>query len=59
MPEISIIQVGRENFYGYPTQETLNALQDVGSEIYRTDLDGNIVISTDGLNYSVSAEKSS
>lgn len=59
MPEISIIQVGRENFYGYPTQETLNALQEVGSEIYRTDLDGNIVITTDGLNYSVSAEKSS
>lgn len=59
MPEISIIQVGRENFYGYPTQETLNALQEVGSEIYRTDLSGNIVITTDGLNYSVSAEKSS
>ncbi len=59
MPEISIIQVGRENFYGYPTQETLNALQEVGSEIYRTDLSGNIVITTDGLNYSVSTEKNS
>ncbi|MGV8175601.1 MAG: ComEC/Rec2 family competence protein [Methanothrix sp.] len=59
MPEISIIQVGKDNFYGYPTQETLNALQEVGSEIYRTDRSGNIVITTDGLNYSVSTEKNS
>jgi competence protein ComEC len=57
MPDISIIEVGRDNYYGYPTQKTLNALRDVGSEIYRTDTNGNILITTDGLNYSVSAEK--
>jgi competence protein ComEC len=57
MPDISIIEVGRDNYYGYPTQKTLTALRDAGSEIYRTDTNGNITITTDGLNYSVSTEK--
>lgn len=58
-PAISIIEVGAGNDYGHPTQETLNALQKIGSKIYRTDLDGNIVITTDGQTYSVVTEKQS
>lgn len=52
-PKISVIEVG-SNKYGHPAPELLKRLRDVGSKIYRTDIDGDIVISTDGTTYSVS-----
>jgi beta-lactamase superfamily II metal-dependent hydrolase len=55
-PEISIIEVGAENDYGHPYQEILDRLQKV-SEVYRTDFDGTITVTTDGSSYSVSTEK--
>lgn len=58
-PEISIIEVGAGNSYGHPTQRTLAALQSTGSKVYRTDLDGTIVVKTDGQSYSVTSEKQS
>jgi competence protein ComEC len=58
-PEIAIIEVGAGNEYGHPTKKTLSALQNTGSKVYRTDLDGNIVVTTDGQSYSVSTEKPS
>ena len=58
-PAISIIEVGAGNDYGHPTQKTLGTLQSIGSKIYRTDTNGNIVITTDGLSYSLSIQKSS
>jgi len=56
-PAISIIEVGADNDYGHPTQKTLNALQSIGSKIYRTDTSGNIIITTDGTGYSISTQK--
>jgi beta-lactamase superfamily II metal-dependent hydrolase len=56
-PLISIISVGEGNYYGYPTKRTLEALQAVGSGVYRTDTCGDIIITTDGLNYTLSSEK--
>lgn len=44
-PSISIIEVGK-NSYGHPTSETLERLKN--TKIYRTDLDGTILIETDG-----------
>jgi len=58
-PAISIIEVGKGNDYGHPTQKTLSALQSIGSKIYRTDTNGNIIITTDGLTYSLSTQKPS
>lgn len=46
-PKIAAISVG-ENSYGHPAEETLGKLQNVGADIYRTDLDDTIeVIFTD------------
>jgi beta-lactamase superfamily II metal-dependent hydrolase len=59
MPTGSIIEVGATNSYGHPTSKTLSALQNTGSKVYRTDLDGNIVVTTDGQSYSVSTGKQS
>jgi competence protein ComEC len=54
LPAISIISVGADNDYGHPTQQTLSTLEDIGSTIYRTDTSGNIIVTTDGQNYSIS-----
>ena len=41
-PKYSIISVGKNNRYGHPNKEVLNVLED--SKIYRTDIDGSIMI---------------
>ncbi len=51
-PKYSIISVGRNNIYHHPNKEVLNNL--VKSKIYRTDLDGSIVINVNNnVNLSV------
>lgn len=52
-PEISIISVGEENSYGHPTESVLSRLSAIGSDVYRTDINGTVVVETDGLVYSV------
>jgi competence protein ComEC len=59
LPSIGIISVGTGNDYGHPTQQTLSALEDIGSTIYRTDTSGNIIVTTDGESYSISTQKPS
>lgn len=49
-PEIAVITVG-ENSYGHPSADTLNRLNNVGADIYRTDLDGLVEIIIDRNNY--------
>lgn len=56
-PEYSIISVGKNN-YGHPTQNILNRLTSIGSKIFRTDLNGNIVVKSDGTNINISSSKS-
>ena len=58
-PAISVIEVGAGNDYGHPAQTTLDALQQIGSKICRTDLNGNIIITTDGVTYSVTTQRQS
>ena len=43
LPETALISVG-DNSYGHPSNQTLRRLWVYGSEIYRTDLHGNIYI---------------
>ena len=43
-PSIAVIQVGRNNFYGHPHDQTLERLKERGIEIYRTDLNGAVGI---------------
>ena len=40
----AVISSGKDNSYGHPTKEVLDRLQEVNSEIYRTDTAGNIMI---------------
>lgn len=56
-PSIAVIQVGKDNSYGHPKQTILDRYNKIGTKIYRTDLNGNIVISTDGKEIAVATEK--
>lgn len=56
-PEYSIISCGEDNSYGHPHIETLNRLTDIGSEIYRTDEMGTIVVLSDGQNISIASDE--
>jgi len=47
-PEQAIYMAGEGNSYGHPHQETLIALNEVHTVIYGTDVNGTIVITTDG-----------
>jgi len=58
-PETSIISCGKDNQYGHPHQETLTLLQNLGINIYRTDLNGTILVETNGKDYQVFTEKES
>ena len=52
-PDIAVIMVGKGNTYGHPHEETLQKLSAAGVDIYRTDISGDIVITTDGQSYSI------
>lgn len=43
-PETAVISVGADNRYGHPAQETLERLAAAGTELYRTDLQGTVLI---------------
>ncbi len=50
-PKNSFISVGKNNLYGHPKQEVLDILHD--SKIYRTDLDGSILVNFKSKNYEI------
>lgn len=56
-PEVAVISVGKENRYGHPHQETLDELAAAKVKVYRTELNGTVVVTTDGGTYTVSAER--
>ena len=54
LPEIAVISAGLDNSYGHPHEQTLDTLQKYDITIFRTDLDGDIKIISDGTNYGIS-----
>lgn len=47
-PSIAVISVGKYNVYNHPNENTIKLLNDSKVKIYRTDIDGTVVISSDG-----------
>lgn len=47
-PNLSIISLGINNKYGHPHKNILSLLTSKNTEVYRTDEDGTIIISSDG-----------
>lgn len=56
-PEVSVIHVGADNAYGHPSEIILKRLKNIGTKVYRTDLDGTIIIKSDGSDYSIESSK--
>ena len=54
LPENAVISVGGDNNYGHPDGDTLAKLAAAGAKVYRTDLSGNIIITTDGNTFEIS-----
>ena len=57
-PEVAIIQVGENNRFSHPAPEVKNRLQENNIDIYRNDLNGDIVINTDGETYTIETASS-
>ena len=57
MPAYSVIQCAAGNDYGHPHEELLSRLEDSGTAILRTDLNGTVVIRSNGSELTVTVEK--
>lgn len=55
-PEVSVIMCGKDNQFNHPHQPVLDRLNNIGTEIYRTDRDGTIIITTDRIGYEIFTE---
>ena len=56
-PRLAVISCGRHNRYGHPADATLARLQAAGATVYRTDMDGGIVMTTRGDGISVETSR--
>ena len=57
MPEYAVISVGEGNDYGHPTEEVLSCLRDAEIKTYRTDMQGDIIMTSDGTEITITTEK--
>ncbi len=55
--ETAIISNGADNRYGHPSQEVLDRLRAANVRVYRTDLQGEIIITSRGEGYQVKVER--
>ena len=56
MPQYAVISVG-DNSYGHPTEDTLSRLRDADVKVYRTDMQGDIIATSDGKTVTVTTKK--
>jgi len=52
-PRIAVFSAGRSNHFGHPAVDVLDRYEQVGTQILRTDRDGEIDVSTDGHSLNV------
>jgi beta-lactamase superfamily II metal-dependent hydrolase len=56
-PEYAVISVEWRNPFGHPSVKTVSRLQDAGVEVYRTDQNGGITVTTDGKHISIATSR--
>ena len=56
MPKYAIISVG-DNNYGHPTEDVLSRLRDADVKVYRTDMQGDIIATSDGKTVTITTKK--
>ena len=56
-PDYAVISCGADNSYGHPHKDALKRIKKYTDKIYRTDLDGTIVFTSDKDGLTVKTEK--
>ena len=56
-PEVAIYSAGADNSYGHPHAEVIAAAENAGAKVYGTDVNGTIVVETDGNSYNVKIQQ--
>ena len=56
-PVVAIYSAGVNNLYGHPSQDVVSHIKDAGVELYGTDKDGTIVVTSDGENFHIETNK--
>jgi competence protein ComEC len=56
-PRVALISCERGNDYGHPHREAIQALTSAGAQIYRTDLQGTLTLTSDGRTWQVATAR--
>ncbi len=56
-PSYALISCGKNNKYGHPHSSVMNKLARQNIEVYRTDINGDVVVISDGKNIDIKTEK--
>lgn len=56
-PKYAVISVGKYNTYGHPTNEVIDRLDERNIEVFRTDINGDIIIYSNGDDLVIETEK--
>ena len=59
LPQVAVISVGKNNSYNHPSEAVLSKLADAQAQVFRTDLNGTIIITSDGKSLEVLCERES
>ncbi len=55
-PDFVVVSVGEGNSYGHPNAEALTRFANIGAEVYRTDISGDITAVSDGETITINCE---
>ena len=58
-PAYAVISCGKDNSYGHPHEEVLSRLRDADVTLFRTDMQGTITCTSDGVNIYFETERNS
>lgn len=56
-PEVAVLSNGAKNRYGHPALSILNELKERNIATYRTDIQGDVTIKSDGQSYNIDSSK--
>lgn len=57
MPQYAVISCGQNNDYGHPHEGPLSRLRDAGVKLFRTDMQGDVVCTSDGSSVSFTVSR--
>ncbi|TQR19376.1 MBL fold metallo-hydrolase [Psychrobacillus vulpis] len=58
-PKVTVLSYGQDNSYGHPNEDVVSRLNNIHSQVYATVEVGNIIVKTNGIDYTVSTHHQS